>query len=460
MTATKRRVAYYYDNEVGNYTFGPNHVMKPQRMRMVHNLVVNYGMHKHMEIMRPNRATFLQMTQFHTDEYIDFLKTVCAENAKDLHEHTAKYLSGEDCPVWEGIYEFCSISAGGSIAAANKLNHGEADIGINWSGGLHHAKKNEASGFCYVNDNVLGILELLRYHQRVVYIDIDVHHGDGVEEAFYLSDRVMTVSFHKHGDFFPGTGEIRDIGIGKGRNYAVNVPLRDGINDESYKFIFRSVIQNVMDHYRPGAVWLQCGTDSLAGDRLGCFNLSMHGHAACVEFMRSFNVPLVVVGGGGYTIRNVARTWTYETAVCLGIEPDPMLPFHDYYEYYGPDYRLDVPSNNMDNHNDRKFLEKIRNRIADTLRQIPHAPSVQLQSVPRDVSTEDEDEEDEEAMNTDIRISQRQRDAYIFPDNEFADLDDGLARTLPNGSGMPYDDLARTGNSNPSDGPANPSSRG
>ncbi|KAJ1984304.1 Histone deacetylase 2 [Dimargaris verticillata] len=418
MAESKKRVAYFYDTEVGNYTYGTNHVMKPQRMRMVHNLVVNYGMHKKMEVIRPKRASFKQMTRFHTDDYINFLKTVTPDNIRDYAHHQYRFLSIEDCPVWDGIYEFCSISAGGSIAAANKLNHGEADIAINWGGGLHHAKKSEASGFCYVNDIVLAVLELLRYHQRVVYIDIDVHHGDGVEEAFYTTDRVMSVSFHKYGDFFPGTGELKDTGIGRGKNYAVNVPLRDGVDDESYGFIFQSVMQYVMDFYRPGAVVMQCGTDSLAGDRLGCFNLSMYGHAGCVEFMKKFNVPMVVVGGGGYTIRNVARTWTYETSVLLGMKVDTMLPYHDYYEYYGPDYRLHVPANNMDNHNDRKFLEKIRRHIFETLRQIPHAPSVQVQEVPRDVSS-DEEAEDEEAMNADIRISQRQRDARIVPDNEF-----------------------------------------
>ena len=122
---------------------------------------------------------------------------------------------GEDCPVFDGLYEFCQLSAGGSVAAAVKLNKQASEICINWGGGLHHAKKSEASGFCYVNDIVLGILELLKYHQRVLYIDIDVHHGDGVEEAFYTTDRVMTVSFYKYGEYFPGTGDLRDIGAGK-----------------------------------------------------------------------------------------------------------------------------------------------------------------------------------------------------------------------------------------------------
>jgi len=121
------------------------------------------------------------------------------------------------------------------------LNNGNADICINWAGGLHHAKKAEAEGFCYVNDIVLGILELLKYNDRVLYVDIDVHHGDGVEEAFYCTDRVMTVSFHKFGDFFPGTGDLTAIGAKEGKYYTLNVPLRSGIDDESYVRLFKTV---------------------------------------------------------------------------------------------------------------------------------------------------------------------------------------------------------------------------
>ena len=159
-----------------------------------------------------------------------------------------------------------------------------------------------------------------------------MHHGDGVEEAFYTTDRVMTVSFHKYGEYFPGTGELRDIGVGQGKNYAVNFPLRDGIDDVSYKAIFEPVIKSVMEWYRPEAVVLQCGGDSLSGDRLGCFNLSMKGHANCVNFVKSFDLPTLVVGGGGYTMRNVARTWAFETGILLGEPLDSQLPYNDYYE--------------------------------------------------------------------------------------------------------------------------------
>lgn len=188
---------------------------------------------------------------------------------------------------------------------------------------------------CLINcqlDIVLAILELLKYHARVLYIDIDVHHGDGVEEAFVTTDRVMTVSFHRFGEYFPGTGEVSDIGVGNGKHYSVNFPLQGGIDDVSYKAIFEPVISKIMERYRPGTVVLQCGADSLSGDRLGKFNLSTRGHANCVEFVKSFNVPTLVLGGGGYTIKNVARTWAYETGVLLDHPMDPVLPFNEYYE--------------------------------------------------------------------------------------------------------------------------------
>lgn len=142
----------------------------------------------------------------------------------------------------------------------------------------------------------------------------------------------MTVSFHKYGEYFPGTGELRDIGIGQGKYYAVNFPFRDGIDDSSYKSVFEPVISGVMEFYQPDAVVLQCGGDSLSGDRLGCFNLSMEGHANCVKFVKSFNLPTLVLGGGGYTMRNVARTWAFETGLLVDAPMSRTLPFNEYYE--------------------------------------------------------------------------------------------------------------------------------
>ncbi|GAA5981974.1 hypothetical protein JCM5350_006585 [Sporobolomyces pararoseus] len=404
----KRKVAYFYDDDVGAYAFNLVHPMKPHRIKMAHNLILNYGLDKHLDVLKPDRCSKHEMTRFHTDEYIDFLARVTPETFDELTGQGTRFLVGEDCPPFEGLFEFCSISAGGSLSAAKRLIDSKADIAVNWAGGLHHAKKREASGFCYINDIVLAILELLRYHQRVLYIDIDVHHGDGVEEAFYTTDRVMTASFHKYGDFFPGTGALGDKGKGKGKGYAVNFPFKDGIDDDNYGRVFRPVMQAIMDWYRPGAVILQCGADSLASDKLGSFNLSMQGHASCVSFMRTFNVPLIILGGGGYTIRNVARTWAYETGLACGMEMSKEMPFNEYFDYFGPEFKLEVKENNMDNSNSREYLEKTTAEIIDSLRNLPFAPSAQMQPVPYDL----EDDEGDSDSDLDVRISERIRQTH------------------------------------------------
>ncbi|KAJ5722347.1 hypothetical protein N7488_000382 [Penicillium malachiteum] len=429
--ANPKKVAYFYDSDVGNYAYVSGHPMKPHRIRMTHSLVMNYGLYKKMEIYRAKPASKYEMTQFHTDEYIDFLSKVTPDNMDSFGKEQSRYNVGDDCPVFDGLFEFCGISAGGSMEGAARLNRNKCDVAVNWAGGLHHAKKSEASGFCYVNDIVLGILELLRFKQRVLYVDIDVHHGDGVEEAFYTTDRVMTVSFHKYGEYFPGTGELRDIGVGSGKYYAVNFPLRDGINDESYQSIFEPVIKSVMEWYRPEAVVLQCGGDSLSGDRLGCFNLSMRGHANCVNFIKSFDLPTLILGGGGYTMRNVARTWAYETGILVGNTLESELPYNDYYEYFAPDYELDVRPSNMDNANTKDYLDKIRSQVIENLKRTAFAPSVQMTDVPRNPMVDGMDDEADDVMddldedeNKDKRFTQRRFDQYVEKSGELSDSED------------------------------------
>ncbi|KAK8100428.1 histone deacetylase 1 2 [Apiospora kogelbergensis] len=413
-TPSSKKVAYFYDSDIGNFAYVAGHPMKPHRIRLAHSLIMNYGVYKKMEIYRAKPATRLEMTQFHTDEYIDFLQKVSPENMDNFQREQTKFNVGDDCPVFDGLFEFCGISAGGSMEGAARLNRQKCDIAVNWAGGLHHAKKSEASGFCYVNDIVLGILELLRFNKRVLYIDIDVHHGDGVEEAFYTTDRVMTVSFHKYGEYFPGTGELRDIGIGQGKHYAS---------------IFEPVIASVMEYFAPDAVVLQCGGDSLSGDRLGCFNLSMAGHSNCVKYVKSFNLPTLVLGGGGYTMRNVARTWAFETGLLVDAQMERTLPFNEYYEYYGPDYALDVRSSNMENANSPEYLEKIKNQLVENLKRTAHVPSVQMQDIPGNFGATMTDEEEaelddlDEDENKDVRMTERRWDKQIEKPNEYEDSD-------------------------------------
>ena len=326
-----------------------------------------------------------------------------------------KFNVGDDCPIFSDIYSYCRQYAGASLMAARRLAQGSTDIAINWTGGLHHAKKSEASGFCYVNDIVLAILELLRVHARVLYIDIDIHHGDGVQEAFYNSNRVLTVSFHKHSsDFFPGTGSMDEIGHQLGKYFSLNVPLQDGIDDASYVALFKSTMEPIVNTFQPSAIVLQCGADSLGCDRLGCFNLSIAAHGECVRFIKAFSVPLLVLGGGGYTIRNVSRCWTYETAVLLDAQYDipRALPHTPYDEFFAPDYSLHpdllrggVPTRGgrvsqqqvvVENLNTRADLERIRQGILERVRYMHAAPSVAMNEIPPTIAPwiADEDEHD------------------------------------------------------------------
>ncbi|XP_042231640.1 histone deacetylase 3-like isoform X2 [Homarus americanus] len=416
-----KTVAYFYDPDVGNFHYGPGHPMKPHRLSITHSLVLHYGLYKKLQIYRPYRANFHDMTRFHSEEYIDFLMRVSPQNVQNFTKNLGQFNMADDCPVFDGLYDFCSMYTGASLEGAVKLNHNCCDVAINWSGGLHHAKKFEASGFCYVNDIVIAILEMLKYHPRVLYIDIDIHHGDGVQEAFYLTDRVMTVSFHKYGNyFFPGTGDMFEIGHESGRYYSVNVPLKEGIDDSSYTQVFKPVIEAVIEFYRPTAIVLQCGADSLSGDRLGCFSLSTKGHGECVNFTKKFGVPLLVLGGGGYTPRNVARCWAYETGLLVDTDMPTEIPYNtEYFQYFAPDFSLHPEViTRQENGNSRQYLEAIVKHVQDNLRMVQHAPSVQMQDVPKDGMDINEEENE---PDPDSRLHLSEEDKRVEPDNEFYD---------------------------------------
>jgi histone deacetylase 1/2 len=380
MATTKPVVDYYYDSEIGNFCLGLGHPMRPQRVRLTHNLCVNYGLTDHCNVMHPTLPGHNELTRFHSDDYIDFLSKVTPDNMCEYLKQLQRFNLGFDCPVFDGIYEYCQTYVAGSIGGAQRLNNKDSNIVINWAGGMHHAKKSEASGFCYLNDIVLGILELLKVHQRVLYIDIDIHHGDGVEEAFYTTNRVMTLSFHQSGDFFPGTGLMNDHGHERGRHHSINFPLHEGMNDQAYEQVYTPVVDKVMEMYRPEAIVMCCGADSLAGDRLGCWNLSIKGHGKCLEYVKKFNVPLLILGGGGYTLRNVPRCWTYETATLIGVDVADELPHSQYSHYFAPEYKLHLPVTNMDNLNSKEYLEKTQVYLMELLRDLEAAPSVQIQT--------------------------------------------------------------------------------
>ncbi|KAI9821104.1 MAG: histone deacetylase [Pycnora praestabilis] len=387
-------VSWHANPEVEKHHFGQSHPMKPWRLTLTKQLVMAYGMHHAMDPYLARAATNEEMAEFHLDDYLEFIQRVTPNNMTQF-ENMNRWNIGDDCPIFDGLYDYCSLYAGASIDAARKLCNNQSQIAINWSGGLHHAKKSEASGFCYVNDIVLAILQLLRYHPRVLYIDIDVHHGDGVEQAFWSSDRVMTLSFHKYDkdNFFPGTGPLSTTGpenpLNPGAHHSLNVPLNDGIVDEDYISLFQAIVAPCVSSYNPTAIVLQCGADSLGSDRLGCFNLNIRAHGHCVEFVKRLNIPLLILGGGGYTPRNVARLWAYETSICIGASLPEALPQHTpFLEAFEPDYSLFPPITDhgrFENKNSPAYLRSLVEGIKEQLRYLKGAPSVQMQHIPPDL---------------------------------------------------------------------------
>ncbi|GIL69817.1 hypothetical protein Vretifemale_631 [Volvox reticuliferus] len=434
MKPAEKVVAYFYDDDIGNYCYGGGNPMRPHRARMCYTLVDSYGLTKKMMVQRPRPREFEELTQFHADDYINFLRGVTPntvdENMTQLRRFNMGIAGEADCPVFDGLYEYCQVYSGGSVDGAAQLANGAAQVAFNWSGGMHHAKKAEASGFCYVNDIVMAILELLKTYARVLYVDIDIHHGDGVEEAFYLTDRVMTVSFHKYGEFFPGTGALDDIGYGKGKFYTVNVPLKDGMDDDSYRLVYEPIMQKVMEMYQPGAIVMCCGADSLSGDRLGCFNLSLEGHSNCLEFLAKFNVPMLILGGGGYTLRNVARCWCYETGRMMNIDLPDGLPDKalDEFNMYLDTQRLRIAVSNMKNANERQELEQIKTAALEHLSHLPPVPSAQMAYVPqrlgREKAEEGLPEEDPDARGG----GQAHEDARRVRDGDESDGEEGSGR--------------------------------
>jgi histone deacetylase HOS2 len=430
-------VSWHANPAVEAHHFGQSHPMKPWRLTLTKQLVLAYGMHHAMDLYLSRAATFDEMADFHKADYLDFLRQVIPADmeAAEQSDRIASYNFGDDCPIFDGLYSYCSLYAGGTVDAARKLVNNQSDIAINWSGGLHHAKKSEASGFCYVNDIVLGILQLLRFHPRVMYIDIDVHHGDGVEQAFWSSDRVLTVSFHKYDkdNFFPGTGALDSNGpshpLNPGAHHAINVPLHDGIEDDDYLQLYQDVIGACVETYKPGAIVLQCGADSLGCDRLGCFNLNVTGHGACVAYTKTFGIPLLVVGGGGYTPRNVSRAWTHETSILIDavdkINPDipDTVAFRN---HFGPDYSLFPKLSEMrkiENKNTKPYLANVLTAIREQLRYMQGAPSVQMSYIPPDILGLREDMEKE------------LEEEYDMMEEEHEDRDGAGVSTRPSSGG-------------------------
>ncbi|ETW00183.1 hypothetical protein H310_07583 [Aphanomyces invadans] len=306
---------------------------------MTFSLLQHTGLLAHVHVIAPDVASPSDLKRFHSSDYVDALKAETSSAAAIMLEHGLV----DDAYAFPGLFSYCSYVAGASLTASKLLVSGSIDIAINWGGGRHHAKKDHASGFCYVNDVVLAVDYLLHniHACKVLVIDIDVHHGDGVEEAFYFSSQVFTLSFHKFArGFFPGTGSPSSIGRGAGRHRNLNVPLDDGITDNQFFEVFEVVVQAIVEAFMPTHVVMTCGVDTLATDPLGTFNLTATGLCWCLDVVKELELPLLLLGGGGYNESDAARCFAALTATAI----DQMLPDqvsdHDYFPMYGPHFGM------------------------------------------------------------------------------------------------------------------------
>jgi len=338
-------------------------------------------------------ASSRTMQLFHSRGFVDALQT--PGNAR-LRE---QYGLIDDCGPFSGVFELAALEAGGSVQAAQLLAGGGYDTAIWWGGGRHHAKTDAAAGFCYVNDVVLAIFELLRTFERVMYIDIDVHHGDGVEEAFCYSDQVLTCSFHHHAPlFFPGSGSLEDQAGAGGKRHIINVPLHAGCSDETFLKVYSHTIRGAAASFVPSVILLQCGADALVGDPLGEFNLTVKSYTGSLEEVRRAlpGVPVLLLGGGGYSQYNVARAWATLTYVAAEMTVPDMVPEHEFFEEYSPGYSFALRCSYRPDRNLPAYIQHLCSTIDGALSCIRGSQKSHADSASQDVREKEEQREDEE----------------------------------------------------------------
>lgn len=317
-------IIYYINpNDESLPRLDKNHPLNPLRLKYTHDLIDVYQILKNPNIftINPRPAEEKEILDFHTKEYLSAVKQLSAgnfsANAMDFN-----FGSGDN-PVFRGMYDAAIWSTGASLKAAELLANSKINATINMSGGLHHAMPNHASGFCVFNDPVLAIKYLVRLGMRVAYVDIDCHHGDGVQKAFYKTGSVITISIHESGAYiFPGTGFTEEIGQGNGEGYSINLPLFPHTTDSIYEWAFQELVPPLVQKFDPDILVAQLGIDTHYLDPIGDMALTVQGFGNIVSELAKMAPKLLLLGGGGYNVQAVARAWT----VALGIISGTKLP--------------------------------------------------------------------------------------------------------------------------------------
>ena len=321
-------VAVVWDEALLGYTMGGDHPLHPVRLDLTMRLADSLGVlaARRLEVVRPSPADVDLLTLVHDPAYLEAVRRA------PEHPDVGHGLGTADNPIFPGMYDAAALITGGSVQAAREVHSGRVQHAVNISGGLHHAMRDAASGFCVFNDAAVAIAWLLgQGYERIAYVDLDVHHGDGVQTAFYDDPRVLTVSIHQTPlTLFPGTGFPEETGDpGKALGSAVNLALPNGTDDSAWLRAFTAVVPSVLRAFEPQILVTQCGCDAHHEDPLADLALTVDGQRASYQAMHELAHSLcdgkwVVLGGGGYgLVRCVPRAWTHLIAEVSGEPVDP-----------------------------------------------------------------------------------------------------------------------------------------
>ncbi|MBN2228540.1 MAG: acetoin utilization protein AcuC [Candidatus Thorarchaeota archaeon] len=317
----RRKLVYPYSESLLDYEFNKDHPLKPERLKLTYSLSKQLGLIDKVELLEPKIATREDLELFHSPDFVD-----AVERAGTTLNPEYKYgLGTPDNPVFPMIYETGERYVGATLDAMKRIIEGASNA-FCISGGLHHAHRNAASGFCIFNDIAIAINYLKKKkgdNVRCLYFDFDAHHGDGVQNAFYRDKNVLTISIHQTGKtLFPGTGFVYETGGAEGTGYAVNIPVIPGAGTPELIKTFDEIVVPLFNAYRPDLLVTQLGVDGHFMDPLAHLAYTSHGYEYVVRGLRKLaadNCKLgwLAVGGGGYHPVNVARLWTLFLAVML-----------------------------------------------------------------------------------------------------------------------------------------------
>ncbi len=310
-------------DRLGGYSFSPEHPFRPERVKMVHEMCERRGLFSGNSV-RVEQVEEIEdglLERFHTKEYIDLLRD--AGSGGDIGVEMLYHgLGTMENPIFRDVYDFAALSVTASVRGARIVAE-EGRCAFNPCGGFHHAHRDRASGFCYVNDIVIAIDELLRLGARVAYLDVDAHHGDGVQEAFYDDPGVMIVSLHESGKtLFPWGGFEKESGGQGAEGFNINIPMLSDTDDETFLFLFRSIVLPALNLFSPDIVVLQAGTDTFATDPLTHLKMTNNGYIEAIGSLHAAFPRILALGGGGYNMADVVRGWTLLWAELAGVELD------------------------------------------------------------------------------------------------------------------------------------------